>query len=170
MATSIITEINDIFKVKAKTLFTLFSLAILTFNSSFGVVPNWVAGTPSVTPHVYTEDFKYGIDQVGKVYAILIDYNYTTPIPTSVDIRNAVLAGPLGGRISVWNIYVPLANRGSTFTVNAKNQSGGNINLIPGHDYTFYFVAADAGGNLQANPTRIFMKTLPCPPISIAFN
>jgi len=62
---------------------------------------------------------------------------------------------------------VPLANINQTFLINALNQEGGNINLIDGHDYTFYFVADDAGGTLQAAPVRIFMPTLPCPNIQL---
>ncbi len=84
------------------------------------------------------------------------------------DIENAALAGPSGGRISTWVISVPLANINTVFNITALNQQGGNINLIYNHDYTFYFVAADGGGNLQAAPVRIFSPTLPCPPIKIS--
>jgi len=164
MATSFTAVIKNIGSMKTRKLFTLFSLAILSFTSSFGIVPNWFGGTPTVTPHVYSEDFTYGINQVGKVYAILINFNYTTPVPASLDVKNGAITGPSGGRISTWVITVPLANINNTFTFNALNQIGGNIPLIPNQDYTFFFVAEDAGGNLQASPTRIFMKTLPCPP------
>ena len=53
---------------------------------------------------------------------------------------------------------------------NAIDQIDGNIDLIPSHAYTFYFVATDAGGNLQANPTRIATTTLPCPKINVLTN
>ncbi len=39
--------------------------------------------------------------------------------------------------------------------------------MLPNHDYTFYFVAEDAGGNLQATPVRIMKPTLPCPMINV---
>ena len=66
--------------------FALFSLAILSTVSSFAQ-PAWFGGTPTVTPHVYSEDFSYGITQVGKVYVTLVNYNYTTPAPLPIDIR-----------------------------------------------------------------------------------
>ena len=99
--------------------------------STFGLIaqPAWFGGTPTVTPYVYSEDFSYGINQVGKVYVILINQNWLLPV-TSNDVRNTALAGPSGGRISTWVINVPIGNINTVFTLNARNQIGGNIDLI----------------------------------------
>ena len=168
MRTSTTSEIKRTLNMKTRKFFTLFSLLILSTISSFAQ-PAWFGGTPIVIPHVYSEDFQYGINQIGKVYVILINFNYAVPPPSSADIKNAAIVGPSGGRISTWVINVPVADINNVFTINALNQIGGNVDLLPNQDYTWYFVAEDAGGNLQASPVRIFMKTLPCPAIDIAF-
>jgi hypothetical protein len=167
MATSITSVFKRIIHMKARRLLALFLLLVLPIISSLAQ-PAWFGGTPTVTPKVFSLDFNYGITTAGKVYVILINYNYTTPVPTSLDIKNGAIAGPSGGRISTWVIDVPDADKNKVFTLNAINQLGGNINLIPNHEYTFYFVAADpAGTPLQAAPIRILVKTLPCPSIFV---
>ena len=163
MATSLIRKYPDIIRMKARRFLTLFSLIIISSAGSFAQ-PGWFGGTPTVVPHVYSEDFKYGITQAGKVYVILMNSNYAGPV-TSADVKNFAIAGPLAGRISTWNLTVAAGNINTVFTVNAINQIGGNIPLVFNSDYTFYFVAETSGGVIQAAPTRIYMKTLACPDI-----
>jgi len=168
MATSMTSEIISKLRLKTRKSFLLFSLILFSTISSFAVVPTWFGGTPTVTPHATSEDFKYGINQVGKVYVILFNYNIGAAYSSGI-IKGAAIAGPVSTIISTWVINVPLSDINNTFTINAINQLGGNINLLAGHDYTFYFVAEDAGGNLQAAPVRIYMPTLPCPALDVAF-
>ncbi len=83
MKTSLIRKFKNTIDMKTRRLFTLFSLAILSTFSLFAQ-PAWYGGTPIVTPNVYNEVFQYGLNEVGTVYALLINYNYTTPVPTSL--------------------------------------------------------------------------------------
>src|ERR1035437_8633214 len=130
MDTSFTAVIKKNIEMRARRLFTLFSLAILTFTTSFGIVPNWYGGTPTVIPHVYSEDFKYGIDQPGKVYAAIANYN-DVGVYTSAQIKAGTLAGPSGSRISTWVLTIAAGSQNTVFTINALNQLGGNIPLIP---------------------------------------
>ena len=95
--------------MKAKKLFTIVSFFIITTLSSFAQ-PAWYGGTPFVTPNALSINFDYGINEVGTVYVILINYNYTTPVPTSAQVQAAAIAGPAGGRISTWVISIPAGN------------------------------------------------------------
>ena len=168
MATSKASEIKKIINMKTRKFFALFSLVILSTTGSFAQ-PAWFGGAPTVTPHVFSEDFTYGINMPGKVYVLLFNYNIGAAYSSAI-IKAAALGGPSTTIISTWVINVPLADINTVISINALNQLGGNIPLISGHDYTFYLVAEDAGGNLQAAPVRIMIPTLPCPAIGVATN
>ena len=74
--------------MKARKIITLFSFLML---SSFGLIaqPAWFGGTPTVTPYAFSEDFSYGINQVGKVYVILIIK--IAVLPTSAELELPLL-------------------------------------------------------------------------------
>ena len=153
--------------MKARRLFALFSFVLLTTLSSFSQ-PNWYGGTPIVTPHVLSGDFQYGIDQVGKVYVFMENFNDPT-IYSSATVKTAALAATNSFKISVWVLNVPSGSENNVFTIsNFMDQFNGNISLLPNHDYTLYFVAEDGSSNLQAASVRIVMTTLPCPSIYVA--
>ncbi|HUX56200.1 MAG TPA: hypothetical protein VMV77_04455, partial [Bacteroidales bacterium] len=178
MASSIILIYKFTVCTRARLFIALLSLTFLSIINLSGQ-PGWYGGTPTVTQHIFTLDFSYGLDAAGKVYVILMDGNNlpaVPPPPSSALVQGAALSGPISGipfsRISTWVINVPDADKNKTFTVNALNQLGGlpgpPVNLIPNHDYTFYFVAANPSGTpLQEFPIRIYVKTLPCPDINI---
>src|ERR1035437_6159059 len=100
MDTSFTAVIKKNIEMRARRLFTLFSLTILTITTSFGIVPNWYGGAPTVTPHVYSEDFMYGITQPGKVYVVV--ENFMDPSTySSAAIKGAALAAVNSFKISV---------------------------------------------------------------------
>lgn len=148
--------------IKLLIIFLLF----ISFRLNSIAQPNWIPGSPAATPHVFSIELDYGIDDIGKVYIILINYNFTGSV-TSATVKSAALAGPVSNRISTWVIDINAADVGVLQNINAINQVAGNIGLIPNQNYTFFLVAENSSGILQATPIRVGIKTLPCPQIDV---
>ncbi|MGA1977623.1 MAG: PKD-like domain-containing protein, partial [Bacteroidales bacterium] len=145
--------------MKIRKLFTLFSLSILSIASTFAQ-PNWVATTPSIAKEcALLIDVNYGIDRVGTVYIIVINYDYS-PIPTSAQVKAAALAGPAGGRVATAVLPVTVGNINTILTT--ALDFGSTYAVL-----SVFAVAEDGSGNLQATPIKLLGTTTSCTKINV---
>ena len=122
--------------------------------------PNWVPTTPSIgTVGPLTIPINYGIDRVGTVYVVILNYdnafNYSPAIikseatnaPYPQKVFQAAIPVTAGNINNILQVIVPVVNANRTHTV--------------------YIVAEATVGGLQAVTTRISVTTAPCPKIDI---
>ncbi len=158
MVLSTFPESKGIFYMKARRLFTLFTLSILTIITAFSQ-PVWVPTTPSIgTTGPLSIPVNYGIDRVGTVYITVVNYDFS-PTPTAAQIKAGAIAGPAGARIATAVLPV---NGGSINNILNAVIYVINANRL----HSLFITAEDAGGVLIA-PIKLLATTLPCPPINI---
>ncbi|MCJ7448576.1 MAG: hypothetical protein MUO72_12880, partial [Bacteroidales bacterium] len=159
MTTSITSEIRKIINMKARRLFVLFSLTILSLGSTLAQ-PNWVPGTPNVgTVGPTTIPVNYGINQRGTVYIFVLNYN--NPNPQTPNTVRSQAINPTAPGI-VFNAVLPVS-AGQANTI--LQVVAGSLAVSTYH--TIYIVAANASGVLQATSVRLNATTLPCPKIQL---
>ena len=146
--------------MKARKLFTLFSIIILSLSDVLGQAPTWVAGTPSIpSTGALSISVNYGINMVGTVYITVVNYDYS-PIPTSAQVKAGALAGPSGGRVAT--AVLPVTAGNINLVLNTI------INVINANTvHSVFLVAENSSGVLQAVPIKLLCTTKPCPKINV---
>lgn len=139
-----------------RTVF-LFSLLFL-FSSSLLAQPNWIPGTPSVNPNPLSIDCNFGIDDIGTVYIVIYQNDYTTSL-SSILVKNIAISGPAGSRVAT--AVIPIIG-GDVNSILENTLDILNPNII----HTVFFVAENSDG-LQDFPIRLNVTTLPCPSIFV---
>ena len=139
--------------MKARKLFTLFSLPILlisrlnctTIMGCWNSIDYSTTGPLSIT-------ISYGINQVGNsIYRWLLIIIVVLP-DTSADVKSAALAGPAGGRIDCI-LHVPTVNAGEYY-INALKQIIGML-LNASHDsYNFILLQRILVGVLTGRTSK----------------
>jgi hypothetical protein len=155
----ILKQAPNVLIMRAKILFTLFSISVFSIVSSFAQ-PVWILSTPSLgTTGAQTIPINYGIDRVGTVYIVVRNLNDAT-IYTSPEIRSQAIAGPTGTIVNTAVLPITAAN------VNTVLQNIANVNDI-NTNHTIYVVASDNLGVLQAIPIKLSAMTKACPQIDL---
>ena len=138
------------------TLFAVISITALTALNLYGQ-PNWVPGTPIIpSTGPLSIDVDYGIDEVGTVYIIILNYN--SGMVSSNTVKNGALLGPSGSRVATAVLNIAVGDVGNILNVILDVTQ-------PNRTHTVFVVAEDGFSVLQAAPIRLLTSTTSCPDI-----
>src|ERR1035437_6404740 len=157
MATSTTFETQNKLNMKTRRIFTLFSILILTFTKILAQ-PTWVPTTPSVgTIRELSFDINYGINMLGTVYIVVVNYNNGFAQDPNL-IRSQAITPTYPG--IVFTAVLPVVTPNTILQVTA--------NVVNANTYhTIFIVAADGSGVIQTTVDRLNATTLPCTKIDI---
>ena len=141
MATSTTFETQNKLNMKTRRIFTLFSILILTFTKILAQ-PTWVPTTPSVgTIRELSFDINYGINMLGTVYIVVVNYNNGFAQDPNL-IRSQAITPTYPG--IVFTAVLPVVTPNTILQVTA--------NVVNANTYhTIFIVAADGSGVIQTD-------------------
>src|SRR5664280_1108523 len=165
MATSTTSEIKKLLNMKARRLFTLFSLAILSLTESFGQAPNWVPGIPTATPYAINIVANFGIDVPGTVYGFLLPFDLGATL-TGPQVKGYALAPVIIDRIRDIVRVVSGGNVGITLNELLENDFL-STPLNPNTVYSIFLVAESSPGSFSS-VQKIVVITPACVALNVA--
>ena len=158
MARSTLSEEKKFINMKARRLFTLFLVTILSVVASFAQ-PAWFPGPPTIAPvGALSAQFNFGLTGAGTVYVIIYNSAVLGPIAPAT-VKAQALLGPSGGKVVATSIVV---TAGQINTALSQIFTLFDVN----RPHALFCVAQNNLGVIQAVSVRIGFTTLTCPPIS----